>query len=156
MKTKHILYFPTWTKLSKINESEHSIPDIEKFFNNRKFVESKEAYDQVKQLVTGSTSHFVNLIKTDKLTTKDIMSWLVPLVNLCKQEVYPIYVYNNIKTTLHEYRDELRSFFGSKNPDKNLLDLEAITYFKESAKENEAYLNNAEKLTQEVLSAIHK
>ena len=130
MKTKHIIHFPKWTNITKLNES-------------------LEDYNIVKADVDA----LINEIKEKigpSLTTAELMKWFKGMLNLYKQGKYQTYIYNQMQTIVQPYINILGKFFTKSNTDLKLDDIEAIKFLKSISQIEHSYMRNAEAKLREL------
>jgi hypothetical protein len=130
VKTKHIIHFPKWTNIAKLNES-------------------LEDYNIVKAEVEA----LINEIKEKlgpSLTTAELMKWFKGMLNLYKQGKYQTYIFNQIQTIVQPFYNILGKFFTKSNTDLKLDDIEAIKFLKSISQIEHSHMRNAEAKLREL------
>ncbi len=110
MKTKHIIHFPKWTNITKLNES-------------------LEDYNIVKAEAQALTTELNEKIGPS-LTTAELMKWFKGLLNLYNQGKYQTFIYIQMQNVVVPNYTTFERIFTKKNTDLKLDDIEAIKFFK--------------------------
>jgi hypothetical protein len=110
VKTKHIIHFPKWTNITKLNES-------------------LEDYNIVKAEAQALTTELNEKIGPS-LTTAELMKWFKGLLNLYNQGKYQTFIYIQMQNVVVPNYTTFERIFTKKNTDLKLDDIEAIKFFK--------------------------
>lgn len=130
MKTKHIIHFPKWTNIAKLNES-------------------LEDYAAVKEKAQALTNE-LNEKMGPSLTTAELMKWFKGLLNLYSQGKYQTYIYIQMQNIMQPNYTTLAKFFTKSNTDLKLDDIEAIKFFKGLTQIEPTHIRNADTKLKEL------
>lgn len=130
MKTKHIIHFPKWTNITKLNES-------------------LEDYNTVKEEVQALTDELDEKMGP-YLTTAELMKWFKGMINLYNQGKYQTFIYIQMQNIMQPNYTILAKFFTKSNTDLKLDDIEAIKLFKGLTQIEPTHIRNAEAKLKEL------
>lgn len=120
MKTKHIIHFPKWTTLTRIDESQEYFTELN---------------DKLKEL----NSSLEAKMKDPNLSTRDVLDWLNEMIELYKKGNFTGLIFNYIKKILSDHFQVIQKFFVASNKELTQTDLASITEFKKLSVDEAKY-----------------